>query len=203
MITEIEPSILDYSLKVQNYCLLPYPNNPKGCPNRGTCRPLKGFPQDYKPHIIRECPPTIEQIIEGSREKLLLIDQIFDFSRPLYAIWIEYELGKDAEERSRRTGRRPEHCYNKRWWQNRARRQLYDEAMRFLDEFPGAIVDLCPEAHGVNLDTSLAKVGIEFPWYKQWPPEHSLDHVVRYVALGGYPFDESLLMGKELLGRRE
>lgn len=206
MITEIDSSILEYSPKVQNYCLLPYPHNPKGCMNRGKFRPLDGFPQECKPRIIRECPPTIEQIVEGSREKLLLIDDIFDFSQPLYALWIEFALGKDAEERYQRTraehpDRKPEHCYNKLWWQNRARRQLSDEVIRFLGMYPLAIVDLCPEAHGVNLDSSMAKIGIEFPWYKQWPPEHSLDNVVRYVALGGYPLDEKLLIEKRILGR--
>lgn len=197
----MDSSILEYSPRVQNYCLLPYPNNPTGCPNRGKFRPLNGFPQEYKSRIIRECPPTIEQILDGSREKLLLIDQIFDFSQPLYALWIEFALGKDAEERSQRTQRKPEHCYNKRWWQNRARKQLSDEVLRFLDLYANTIVDLCPEAHGVNLDKSMAKIGIEFPWYKQWPPQHSLDHVVRYVALGGYPLDEKLLVEKGLLGR--
>ncbi len=208
MITKIQdPSLLDYSPRVQNYCLLPYPHNPEGCPNRGKSRPLRGFPDEYKPRIIRECPPTIEQIIEGSREKLLLIDRILDFSQPLYAIWTEFELGKDAEERFQRTraehpDRTPEHCYNKRWWQDRARGQLYGEAMRFLDEFPGAIVDLCPEAHGVDLSTSMPRMGIEFTWYETWPPEHSLDHVVRYVALGGTPLDEALLVEKGMLGKK-
>lgn len=206
MITKIESSILEYSPKVQNYCLLPYPPNPEGCPNRGKFRSLRGYPQELKPRIIRECPPTIEQIVERSREKLLLIDDIFDFSQPLHAIWIEFALGKDAEDRYQRTkadnpNRKPEHCYHKRWWQNRARRQLGDEVIRFLETYTDAIVDLCPEAHGVDLDKSLVRVGIEFPWYKQWPPEHSLDNVVRYVAIGGYPLDEELLIEKGLLGR--
>ena len=65
------------------------------------------------------------------------------------------------------------------------------------------VVDLCPEAHGVDLDSSMPKIGIEFTWFKEWPPKHSLDHILRYIALGGYPRNKNSLIKKGLLGRTD
>jgi hypothetical protein len=48
------------------------------------------------------------------------------------------------------------------------------------------IVDLCPEAHGINFIQVMNQIGIKLK-FGQWPPEHSIDNVVYQIAMGGYP----------------
>jgi hypothetical protein len=177
MIIKILPEKIEYDKRVQKWCLSPYPKHPQGCPNYGCERYLNGIRHDLKPRVIRECPPTKS-----------LIDMILDFSKPAYVIYNEFEVGKDAEERRLNCPKlkTPGEWYNLRYWQNRARAELYAEATKFLDKNPSSIVDLCPEAHGVNLVKSMQEIEIKLN-FGEWPPEHSLDNAVYQIALGGYP----------------
>jgi hypothetical protein len=177
MIVEIHPKDIEYSKKIQQWCMLPYPKHSHGCPNYGHERNLNGIRHDLKSRVIRECPP-----------KRLLIDRILDFSKPIYVIYNEFEVGKDAEERRLHCPKlkTPGEWYNLRYWQNRARAGLYSEIASFLDKHRSAIVDLCPEAHGVNLVKLLHKIDLNLK-FGGWPPKHSLDNFVYQVALGGNP----------------
>jgi hypothetical protein len=177
MIAEINPEKIYYNKKIQSWCQLPYPKHPCGCPNYGQERNLRGVRTDLKPRMLRECPPTKN-----------LINQIFDFSKPVHVIYNKFEVGRDAEARrlSCPKLKTPQEWYNLRYWQNRARAELYNEAARFLDKNSAVIVDLCPEAHGVNLVRLMSSIGIKLKWGK-WPPGHSLDNLVYQIALGGYP----------------
>tara|TARA_Y100000310_G_C20691145_1_gene822294 strand:+ start:1139 stop:1681 length:543 start_codon:yes stop_codon:yes gene_type:complete len=178
MIAKIDSNLIGINPNIQNWCKLPYPRHPKGCPNYGSEeRNLRGIREDLQPRVVRECPPS---------DKFL--NDIFDFSKDIFVIYNIYEVGKDAEER-RLTHPKLKTLgdwYNVRYWQNRARRELYDECANFLDQYKGTIVDLCPETHGVNLVKVMKTIGIELKWGK-WPPEHSLDNIVYQVAMGGSP----------------
>jgi hypothetical protein len=177
MIVQINSQNIEYKRNFQNWCSLPYPKHPKGCPNYGSKRNLRGIRKDLKFRVIRECPPTTQ-----------LINDIFNFSKPIYLVYNKYPLGKDAEERrlSHPNLKTSGDWYNIRYWQGTARKQLYGEVTRFLEENPGTIVDLCPEAHGVNLLTLMQKIGIKLEFGK-WPPKHSLKNTRYQIALGGYP----------------
>jgi hypothetical protein len=192
MIKEIDPQEIEFNPKTQDWCRLPYPKHPKGCPNYdGAKRGLRGIRPDLRPRMIRECPPTD-----------ITINHVFDLSRPVSIIYNVYEVGKDAEQRRLHNPRltTPGGWYNIRYWQDRARAELYAEAAKFLDAHPDTIVDLCPETHGVNFTKLMRKIGIKLKW-GQWPPEHSLDNIVYQICLGGYPGDVKLLTKKGLLGR--
>jgi hypothetical protein len=178
MILEINPQALEYKRNFQNWCTLPYPKHPRGCPNYGSKRDLRGIKKNLKSRVIRECPPT------------RLIDDVLDFSKSIYLIYNKYPLGKDAETRrlTHPNLKTNGDWYNLRYWQGTARKQLYLELTRFLEENPGTIVDLCPEAHGVNLLALMQKPGIDIKLeFGKWPPVHSLENVKYQICLGGYP----------------
>ncbi len=193
MIVEVDPKLIDYDAKVQEWCLLPYPKHTHGCPNYGKHRSLKGIRKDVRPRVIRECPPTD-----------MALDKIFDFSRQLFIIYTKYPVGEDADERMRTNTKLKTNAefYNVRYWQDRARRLIYDEVTAFLDNNPDTIADLCPETHGVNHHTTMSKLGIKLKW-GEWPPNHSIDNIVYQVCMGGYPANEKYLIGRKILGRTE
>lgn len=197
-----------------NYCRLSYPKHPNGCPNVDAKRALDGLPKPLKPWIIRECPTS-------DPEKNILIDQIFDLNKPLYLIITQYPVGQDAEYR--RTHSQKLHAvgqwYNLRYWQDRARRKIYDEVENFLlldisadqrsrfshlsyEEIKNhTIVDLCPEAHGVKIIPTALHTGIHIKFCK-WPPqEHNPEFFRHQVAIGGYPNDPEFLINRGSIGR--
>lgn len=179
MIVEIDPKIISYSENVKNNCKNPYPKHSCGCPNYDSTkiRPLRGVPADLKHRFIRECPPHTS-----------LIDEIIDMRSPAYMIYNRFNVGKDAQQRMETDTSLHTlgQFYNIRYWQDRARHDLYVEAIRFAYEDSNTIIDLCPEAHGVNLHKLMDSIGIRLRWCS-WPPEHSLDNVVYQVCLAGFP----------------
>jgi hypothetical protein len=167
------------SEEVQGYCTLPYPDHPEGCPNHGHERFLSGIREDLRFRFVRECPPAMLEYL------------VLDYESPLYVIFEPYPVGMDADRRMNDPETKLStlgQFYNLRYWQGAARKHLYREAERFLDDNPGTIVDLCPEAHGVNLLTLMYKeLGIALQFH-DWPPkQHDLDLVKYQICLGGYP----------------
>ena len=197
-----------------DYCRLPYPKHPLGCPNIDTLRSLDGFPAYLKPWVIRECPTS-----DPGRN--ILIDQIFDLTKPSYLIITEYPVGQDAEYQRTHSQKLQTvaQWYNIRYWQDRARRKIYDEVEHFLMQDTSAqlrarfgqmsseelksqtIVDLCPEAHGMKIIPTAVSVGVHITFGK-WPPSEHNPGIVRYqVAVGGYPKDPAFLIERGSIGR--
>jgi len=177
MITQINPKDIEIKKDPDVWCLLAYKNHPEGCPNYGTKRGIRGFRKDLKSRIVRECPPV-----------KYLMNRVIDFKKPVSLIYNLYEVGKDAEQRriNRPNLKTPGQWYNLRYWQERARAQLRREVERYLDSNPNTIVDLNPEAHGVNLVMLMQKKGKKLE-FGDWPPKHCLSNVRYQIALGGYP----------------
>jgi len=177
---KITKDIIPYSSAIQNLCKCPYLKHPKGCPNYGHKRSLNGIRKDLRSRVIRECPPTN-----------YLIKDVFDFSKPLFIIYGKFKLGEFAEQMKQ------EHpklktipmIYNLRYWQNNARKQLYAEVARFLDKHQDSIVDLCPEAHGVNLTKLMKNFDINLKW--EYPPKkHNLKNITYLISLGGFAINQ-------------
>ena len=177
---EISSDLIVSDEEIQKYCKLAYPGHKDGCLNYGKKNRLNGIRSDLKSRIINDCPPGIP-----------LINEIFEFSKSLYIIYTEFELGKNAERLFQNGNhKKPEHCYNMRFWQETARKELRQQTEKFLDSEPNTIVDLTPEAHGVNLYHTMKNLGITIPWYKPWPPaKHSIENITFRVALGGFPLN--------------
>lgn len=162
MIQKIKPELLEFSEEIQNLCKLKYSQHPHGCPNYGK--------RDT-------CPPNQP-----------LINKVLDFSQSLYIIYTEFQVGKFAEKIGKKhpdwTQRQG---YNLRYWQPIARKELREEAEKFLDKHEGTIINYCPEAYGVNLVALMLKLGIKLKW-NYWK-EHKLDNVTYRIALVGYPYN--------------
>ncbi len=145
MIYNIE--IINVDPKFQEFCKLPYPNHPRGCPNYGK---KKG------------CPP----------EQKLFFD-IFDHD--FYLIFTKFDLGahvaKLKKKHSKWTQRQLECCL---YWQGTARRNLKAEIALFKEDFPTYFVTACPEAMGVDVtDLMEDNAGIVL----DWPPQDTVYQV--------------------------
>ena len=163
MIISIDSKIIPYEKKIQSFCRLPYYGHAHGCPNYG---------------IKQNCPPDQP-----------LIDKVLDLSQEVYIIYTKFRVGEFAE-RMRimhpEWEHQPRQLYNPRRWQESARKDHRLELKKFLIEHTGLTYTSFPEAHGVNLDMLMKRIGIELKW--DWPPKHDKSNEVYIVSLGGKGF---------------
>ena len=148
-VTQVNP-VIDHSTRL--LCLRPYYNHPKGCPNYNK---------------KEGCPPRV-----------LLFDECFDLSYPVYAIVNLFDFKNHVERMSQKHPNWSEHqlkCV--RYWQGTARKQLKELINKFLAEQKGYKANTCPEAMGVNITATLKSAGVEL----EWPPVN----IACQVALAG------------------
>ena len=142
---------------VRSLCLHPYSGHPHGCPNYN--------------HKLG-CPPGAT-----------LFTDYFRMDQPIYAIIIEFDLAhwvKIMKQKHPHWSYRQLSCCL--YWQTRARKSLEDEVIRFRLSTNRAYeydITRVPEADGVNVTETLAKVGVIL----EWPPTK----IVRLVAIAGIP----------------
>lgn len=128
-------------------CRRRYPNHPRGCPNYGK--------KDT-------CPPRAERWT-----------QQYIIDRTWYAVWNKFDFGAHVDKMWKR---HPE--WSKRqlacclYWQGTARKQLERGIHEFLYSLVPATrekaeVHRIPEAHGVNVTTTMDWAGVTL----EWPPE--------------------------------
>lgn len=142
-----------FSTKVQDFCKLPYPDHPKGCPN-------------YNNGKREDCPP-----------RTMLIDKVIDLDKPLFLVASPFDLKAHVERRRRRMKLRnanwsERQLRNLLYWQNTAIKQHRERVRRVLDMIAGDLkfieIDK-PEAHGVNLNVML--IGLHGAPKLEWPPK--------------------------------
>lgn len=151
-IIKINPTIIKFSPKIQNLCLQTSKSFPKGCPNYAK---------------KSGCPPQP------------LINEIFDFQEPMYLIYTDFDIKKVAKRmRTKHHDWTIKQCHNPRYWQGTARKQHKLELEKFLQQYPEATINKNPEAHGVNVNNLMNKIGINL----EWPPRK----LSRIISLGGY-----------------
>jgi predicted metal-binding protein len=142
MIIKINPDMLMYSRKMQDFCKLPYPNHPRGCPNYGK---------------KEGCPPN-----------QVLINKVLDLKKDVYVVYTEFNLGKHAREMKKRhpqwTDKKAYCCL---YWQKRARALHKKEEERAKKEYGLEKVIRLPEAYGVNMNKLMTDIGIRL----DWPPK--------------------------------
>lgn len=128
-------SDLRVNLKAREWCKLPYPDHPKGCPNYGM-RP--------------SCPP-----------QALLISNYFDITRPLYLIAVEFDLAghiKKMQSLHPDWSQRQLRCCL--YWQGGVNSELKQKCRQFEWEHPTMITTTCPEAMGVNVIETAYRCGL-------------------------------------------
>jgi len=110
----------------RRFCLLPYPNHPKGCPNY------------YKK---KACPPLAP-----------LASTYFDIFKPLYFIHSEFNLDAHIERMRQKhpqwTGRQ---CRNVLYWQGTSRKQTRERVKKSAWELNTNAITECPEGMGINV----------------------------------------------------
>ncbi len=125
----------------KDMCILPYYGHTKGCPNYGR---KKG------------CPPNNR-----------FYDDIYDVSRPVYAIYNVFDFGGHVQRMRYRhpdwSRRQLECCL---YWQGTARKALREYATEWIRMHPGYSIESTPEAMGVNITDTLLDVDIIL----EWPP---------------------------------
>ena len=136
---------------MQSLCGLPYHGHPRGCPNLG-CK--------------AGCPPQP------------LLEQVLDFSRPMYVIWTDFDLGSHV---ARMHKRHPEwsdrQLYCCLYWQGTARKAHREEQVRARRLYEINRIVSTPEAHGVNVTALMALLNVHL----EWPPMQ----LTRVVSLAG------------------
>jgi len=132
-IVEITGNIV-MSDKCHEWCLLPYPNHPKGCPNYGK---------------KVGCPPDVPYLFDA-----------MDMSRPAYFAYIKFDLKTHAEKllikHPEWTSRQSRCCL---YWQGGVRRDLR-EFCNETCEGTSMAYSTCPEAMGMNVMRTATKNGI-------------------------------------------
>ena len=144
--------VYDHRARDGTWCTLPYPDHPKGCPN---------FPK---------CPNNYRDFIE--------ID--YGQKRNWFAVIEEFDLKAWAERRKlKHLGYSERQARNLIYWQNGVRSRLRKKAYPDYPNRPAdRIVLEIPEACGVNVFETMAKVGIVIDRHPD---------IVRKVMLVGRP----------------
>lgn len=117
--------------RAREWCMLPYPGHPHGCPNYGKSV---------------ECPPKVGRVAEA-----------FDLSKSHWFIVVAFNLGAHARKMKlahpQWTARQTRNCL---YWQNGVRKKLRSACQ----ELAGQTYTLIPEAMGVDVFRTLEKHGI-------------------------------------------
>lgn len=113
-----------------------------------------------------------------------MLGEVLDLSEQVYCVWNRFDL---AAHVARMRQRHP-HWSDRQlrcvlYWQPRARKQLRHKVEALLAEEPELVAVFCPEACGVNVTATMAKVGIEL----EWPPRKWAYQVALVGSRAGVP----------------
>ncbi|MBD3261395.1 MAG: hypothetical protein GF334_06870 [Candidatus Altiarchaeales archaeon] len=125
---------LSIDMRARQWCELPYPNHPKGCPN-------------YNKR--KTCPPIVSTVKER-----------FDLQKPLWVGVVDFDLAAHMErmrEKHPDWSARQLACVL--YWQAGVNRRLKDLTLSFHKKNKGTIYTLCPEAMGVHVLKTMRRLG--------------------------------------------
>lgn len=124
--------VIDY--RAMDWCRLPYPDHPKGCPN-----------YDKK----AGCPSTAPRI-----------EDYFDLDKDHYFVVVQFDLGSHIERmltKHPRWSDRQARCVL--YWQAGVNKKLREESEIYADQ-RFMIYNTCPEAMGVNVIKTCKNIGL-------------------------------------------
>jgi predicted metal-binding protein len=125
--------IIDY--RARDWCKLPYPDHPKGCPNYG---------------IKSICPPTAP-----------LINEFIDLNKNIWLVVVDFNL----REHMNRMKKKHPHWSDRQtrcvlYWQPRVNKQLKYLCKRYSDGVENSVFTTCPEAMGINVIQTVKNIGV-------------------------------------------
>lgn len=152
MIVQIDPKVIVYNEYIQTLCYKKYKGHSHGCPNYGK---------------KQGCPPNQP-----------LINKILDFNKPIFIIYIDFNLEDWVKKiRRKHSDWSYAQCANPRYWQPRARKFLREEERKAI-KMNGLTQVVWPESYGVNVDELMKSIDINL----EWPPKN----ITRLIRLGGH-----------------
>lgn len=120
--------------RAREWCKLPYPNHPKGCPN-----------YDKKAN----CPPQSYSI-----------EEVYDFICPCWFVIIEFDLKAQAERmKSKHPNWTERQCRCLLYWQGGVNKRLKQEVIVEARKRK-AHISMTPEAMGINVIKTLQLLGV-------------------------------------------
>jgi predicted metal-binding protein len=141
MIVEVTGKIIDVTgslvvqERVREWCKLPYPNHPRGCP---------------KYNHSEECPPKAKHVQE-----------VFDLYQQHWFAVEAFDLSRQTRVMAERHPEWSERqCRCCLYWQGGVRKRLRETCERLVNELPGFIYTLNPEAMGVNVFRTAHRHGL-------------------------------------------
>ena len=139
----------------RSFCAREYPGHKKGCPNYGK---------------YSLCPPNAP-----------MFDQIFDMTKDIYLIYYQYDIKSHLQKmKAKHPHWTDRQLRNVLYWQGTAKKYHRGEIKKFLEIYGHLGYEVAtPEALGVDVTATLAKVGIIL----EWPP---MNYSYR-VAFAGIP----------------
>lgn len=143
-------------------CAAEYKNHKKGCPNYGK---------------RKDCPPNVP-----------MFDQVFDTSKPIYAIYYKFDLAGHVERmRLKHPDWTEAQLLNVLYWQGTAKKSLKNRITDFNELFrkEGYYSTTSPEAMGVDVTLTMKNAGISL----EWPTRKN----VYKIAFAGIPLDNQYL----------
>lgn len=118
-----------------DWCRIPYPGHPKGCPNYGKAA---------------KCPPKAPRL-----------EEYFDTSKPLLFVHSEFDLAAHAGRMKQLHPNWSERqCRCVLYWQSRSRKQLESRARLTMVEYGLSRITLCPEGMGLNVYATARLAGL-------------------------------------------
>ncbi|HDY87830.1 MAG TPA: hypothetical protein ENH82_06895 [bacterium] len=121
-------------IRARDWCLFPYPNHPKGCPN-----------YNYK----KTCPPQVK-----------VVDKVFDLNKDVWFAIIRFDL---VAHMNRMKDKHPNwserQCKCVLYWQEKVKKELRLLVENFI-MFKEYIWTDCPEAMGVNVFKTFRRLNI-------------------------------------------
>lgn len=122
--------------QTREWCRLPYPGHPDGCPN-------------YNHSVL--CPPRVATV-----------DEVFDLSKPHWFVIVSFDMAahvKTMSEKHPKWSDRQLRCCL--YWQNTVRKNLGIEILGFMaTKSGGTIATMIPEAMGVNVFRTCHRHGL-------------------------------------------
>lgn len=146
-----------YLEDTKQYCFLPYPNHPKGCPNcYGKCW--------------------------GRQDEQIMLNRLVDLNRPYYLVYNEFNLELHAQGmKNKHPSWSERQCKCVLYWQGTARKQLKEHVVGVLHQINPTpdFVTYIPELYGVNVYVTCLEVGLILDDIEDM-------RICRHVALLGY-----------------
>lgn len=137
------------SSKTGDWCRLPYPGHPKGCPNYGKSS---------------KCPPKAPTLLD-----------YFDFNRPVYLVVAEFDLQTQIKKMA---ALHPDwsnrQCRCVLYWQGTVRKILKErtaEAMKLLN---ATAATACPEGMGLNVFATARLAGLKMDKTRRVITDHHI-----------------------------